>query len=165
MGSWFRPDAVASVTDGTEKLLATRGSASDCLASAAPGGFTYMTYTVTANVATPPNVSLQGFRYDGAAFGPIYFPTISSVQFKTDSAAHRVTVNGTLTNTSSVVLGSADVCAGVYDASGVVRGVGAASVDLPASGLAAGASAPFTVVMDDPGGIVSAKAIGNGNRP
>jgi hypothetical protein len=157
--SHFLPDAVAVVKDSSGKILATRGDPSDCMVTAPPGGFTYMTYTVIAPVAKSPNVTLQGLQTNDRT---VYFPQTSAVDFKLDDVKQTVTVTGTLTNTATVVLKQANVCAGVYDSGGTVRGVGMANLDVGATGIAPGATAPFTIVIRDPGGITKAKAIADG---
>jgi hypothetical protein len=117
--------------------------------NAAPGSFTYMTYTVTAaaTVATPPSVILQGYQ---AGDHSVYFPKTSDVQFGVDTVKQTITVTGLLTNTSSAVLHFANVCAGAYDARGVVRNVGMTRLELPPAGLAIGATMPFSIEMSDP---------------
>ncbi|MDP9237464.1 MAG: hypothetical protein M3P30_08735 [Chloroflexota bacterium] len=155
----FLADAVANVTDASGKLLATRGEPSQCIVDAPPGGITYMSYTVTANVATPPKITLQGVQYNN---GTVYFPKTSDLLFKVDNATHLVTVTGTLTNTSAAVLKSANVCAAAYDHGGIVRNIGMTNLDLPPAGLAVGAKVPFTVIMSAPAGITSVKAIADG---
>jgi len=162
--SHFRPDAVATIYDATGKLLATRGDPSDCTVNAPPGGFTYMTYKVIAGATTPaaPGVVLQGFQFNN---GPVYFPKVSNLRHTVDAVAHTITVTGTLTNTSTAALAFANVCAGAYDSAGVVRSVGQASLELQSAALAAGASAPFTITLSDPGGVTRVNAVADGFGP
>jgi hypothetical protein len=152
----FLPDAVATVRDAAGTLLATRGDPSDCMVNAAPGSFTYMTYQVIANVPTKPRVNLQGFQYTAQT---VYFPEVSDVKMRADRDAHTITVTGTLTNASSVVLTTANVCAGAYDRRGTVRSVQMISADLPPAGLVPGASVAFSITMPDPGNVLNVKAI------
>jgi hypothetical protein len=152
-------DAVANVRSASGQLLATRGDPSQCFVHAAPRGFTYMTYTVVAGVPTRPSVTLQGVQFNHAE---IRFPKVSGVKFTRNTAAKTIDVTGTLTNRSDAVLTFLPVCAGGYDARGIVRTVGMNDIEPPPEGLAPGKSMPFTVTIFDPGDIARVNAVAEG---
>lgn len=155
------PDAVATITNTSGTLLATRGDPSECGVTIAPGASGFVTYIVKASVGAHPKVQLQGFQ----SGTPVYFPEVRDVAFESDTAARTVTVTGTIANTSAAVLGFVDVCAGGYDVNGIVRAVGSLRLELPPEGLAAGATAPFEITMPDGGGVTRVKVIADGYAP
>ena len=152
------PDTVATIRNTSGTLLASRGDPSDCGVTIAPHASGFVSYTVKARVNARPKVQLQGFQ----SGTPVYFPKVNDAAFKADGSARTITVTGTITNTSAVVLRSADVCAGGYDVNGVVRTLGSIRLELPTEGLAAGATTPFKITMSDGGGVRRVTAIADG---
>lgn len=153
------PEIFGIVPDDAGFPAVTR-KGDDCSVPAAPGSFTYAAY----DLITPyePGLAAQ-LRIEARDLTDLGVRVIETKQVRLlDGGSVVREVTGVVTNTSSVPLSRIEVCAGAYDGSGLVRGIGAAPVEPSGLVLAPGASAPFLVRVATNGEVTSAKAVASG---
>jgi hypothetical protein len=157
------PAVVATIRDGSGKLLSTSGTSTFCQVTAPPGGFTYASYSLSlAGADMPaPTVRVEAReRGEGALLPHVLEPTNVS---RSNAANGFTTVKATVKNTSGMTLSRINACAGVYDAAGNLVGVYPTETALrPAGGLAPNASMTVTIDVPTFGTAVSAKMIADG---
>ncbi len=153
------PEIFGIVPDDAGFPAVTR-KGDDCSVPAAPGSFTYAAY----DLITPyePGLAAQ-LRIEARDVTDLGVRVIETEQVLLVGGGGVVReVSGVVTNTSFVPLSRIEVCAGAYDRSGLVRGIGVAPVEPPGGVLAPGASAPFLVRVATNGEVTNAKAVASG---
>ncbi len=155
----FYPRMIAVLRDGAGHPTGVGESSRDlCDVPAFPGSFAYGGYIMATSTMPPPPVERRIEAQRFATIEAVAKLTPSNLAHSPVSAAIEL-VSGKLKNPGTGRLAAAVVCAGAYNADGLLVGVGMA--ELP-EGIAAGATVSFAVSVPVFGDVASIKAIAGG---